>query len=134
MANILSISYDDSLLLTRQLLLQQMGHIVHSAAGFSRAYKLCADSGSRFDLIVLGHSIPHDDKIEIVQHCTNACNMCPVLALLRSGEAPIPGAARSVDSSDPEAFMAAIHEIVGTNGSIKQGNIFRRRPSPADVA
>ena len=112
MATILSISYDESLLLTRQMLLQQMGHTVYSAAGFSRAYKICTEYGGQFDLIVLGHSIPHDDKIAIVQHCKNACNMCPILALLRSGEAPIPGAARSVDSSDPQAFMAAINEIV----------------------
>ncbi len=37
MATILSVSYDGSLLLTRQLLLQQMGHEVFSAEGFSRA-------------------------------------------------------------------------------------------------
>ena len=128
MAKILSISYDDSLLLTRQLLLEQMGHTVYSAAGFSRAYKLCEEKGSQFDLIVLGHSIPHDDKIAIVQHCANACNKCPVLALLRSAEASIPGAARSVDSSDPQAFMAAINEIVWRSGSKKQDRVVHAKP------
>ena len=58
MATILSISYDGSLLLTRQLLLQQMGHEVFSAEGFSKAYSLCETHGRRFDLIALGHSIP----------------------------------------------------------------------------
>lgn len=115
MATILSISYDASLLLTRQLLLEQMGHKVFSAEGFSKAFALCDSHGAHFDLIVLGHSIPHDDKITIAKHCTRCC-ACPVLALLRSAEAPIPGATRSVDSSDPQAFLAAITEIVGRNG------------------
>ena len=116
MANVLSISYNQSLLLTRQMLLEQMGHRVHSAEGFAKAYELC-DDGSRFHLIVLGHSIPHDDKIAMVRHCKAAC-ICPVLALLRPGEESVPGADRSVDSSDPQAFIAAVNEIAGNKSSI----------------
>jgi CheY-like chemotaxis protein len=111
MARILSISYDATLLATRELLLQQMGHTVVSAEGFAKACATCAQDG-KFDLIVLGHSIPHDDKLEIVRHCGTACS-CPVLALLRPNESIVEGAARSVDSSRPEKFLRAINELVG---------------------
>lgn len=122
MANVLSISYDESLLLTRQLLLEQMGHTVHSAEGFSKAYELCASHGGHYALIVLGHSIPHDDKIAMVKHCKDACT-CPVLALLRPFETPVPGADKSVDASDPKAFMAAVNQSVGRNS---RGKIARK--------
>jgi DNA-binding NtrC family response regulator len=112
MARILSISYDASLLLTRELLLQQAGHTVVSAEGFADAYAACGQQGDKFDLIVLGHSIPHNDKEEIVKHCVTACS-CPVLALLRPSEADVEGATRSLDYWDPPKFLRAVDEIVG---------------------
>jgi|SRR5215472_10345002 len=111
MANILSISYNATLLITRQMLLEQMGHTVDSAEGFSKAYKFCEGHKPHYDLIVLGHSIPHDDKVVLVEQCTKACN-CPILALLRHTEAAVPGAARSIDSSDPRAFIAAVNDVL----------------------
>lgn len=120
MASILSISYDASLLLTRQMLLEQMGHTVHSAEGFAKAFEICNRDDGHFDLIVLGHSIPHDDKIAMVKHCKNACT-CPVLALLRPYESPVPGADKSVDASEPRAFIAAADEIVSRN-AVKASN------------
>ena len=110
MAKILSISYDVSLLLTRQLLLERMGHTVHSAEGFAKAFELCDSQSGNFDLVVLGHSIPHEDKIAMVNHCKSVCK-CPVLALLRHSESPVPGADKSVDVSDPQAFLGAVDEI-----------------------
>jgi CheY-like chemotaxis protein len=110
MAHILSVSYDPTLLMTRETLLQQMGHTVTSAEGFARAFAACGD-GAQFDLLVLGHSIPHDDKAAIIAKLKNACN-CPVLALLRPNESPLPTAERSIDSSEPRAFMEAVREMV----------------------
>lgn len=110
MAHILSVSYDSTLLMTRELLLQQMGHTVTSVEGFARAFAAC-DSGTKFDLLILGHSIPHDDKAAILVKTKNTCR-CPVLALLRPNEAPLPNAERSIDSSEPQAFMDAVRDIV----------------------
>lgn len=109
MARILSISYDATLLLTRELLLRQMGYEVVSAEGFAQANKAC-DAEGQFNLIILGHSIPHDDKEVLVERCTRAC-ACPVLALLRANEGPVRGAIKSVDSGDPNAFIDAVREI-----------------------
>jgi hypothetical protein len=99
-----------------------MGHTVHSAEGFASAYKLCDNQDGKIDFIVLGHSIPHDDKVSMVKHCKEMCS-CRVLALLRSGEPPVPGAEQSVDSSDPNAFMAAIQEMAAASGSKKRKRI-----------
>lgn len=111
MARILSISYDPSLLLTRELMLQQMGHVVVSVEGFSNARRVYERETSNFDLIVLGHSIPPKDKLEIIK-CCGSLHRCPVLALLKANEPPLKGATRSVKSGDPKAFTEAIVEIL----------------------
>ena len=80
MARILSISYDPALLRTRELLLQRMGHRVTSAEGFAQAVEWCDKAAGSFDLVVLGHSIPHEDKRAIIRRCNQTCP-CPVLAL-----------------------------------------------------
>jgi CheY-like chemotaxis protein len=108
--HILSVSYDPTLLTTRELLLQQMGHTVTSVEGFARAFAAC-ESGTKFDLLILGHSIPHDDKAAIIAKAKKTCN-CPLLALLRPNESPLPAAERSIDPSEPRAFMEAVREMV----------------------
>jgi len=109
MAHILSVSYDPTLLMTRELLLQQMGHTVTSVEGFARAFAAC-ESGTKFDLLILGHYIPHDDKAAIIAKVKKTCN-CPVLALLRPNESPLPSAESSIDSSEPRALMQAVREM-----------------------
>ena len=52
---ILSISYDQALLETRQALLEQRGYSVTSVRGFTQAIAYCKSKD--FDLFVLGHAI-----------------------------------------------------------------------------
>jgi DNA-binding response OmpR family regulator len=66
MSRILSISYDESLLQTRAMLLERAGYEVDSALGFSAAIHACKTK--QFDLVVLGHSIPVEDKEQIISH------------------------------------------------------------------
>lgn len=115
MAHILSISYDAQLLKTRQVLLEKMGHRVTSAQGFAEATRLCAEGEARFDLIVLGHSIPHRDKRAMIQRCAGTCS-CPVLAVMRENEPPVEEATRSV-AADPAALTAAVREILRERSS-----------------
>ncbi|HEV2278135.1 MAG TPA: hypothetical protein VGS02_08160 [Acidobacteriaceae bacterium] len=110
MAHIFSISYDPILLQTRELLLQQMGHTVTSAEGFAEARRYCGLLDRSFDLVVLGHSIPHEDKRAIIRECLKNCS-CPVLALLRTNEPPVQEATRSV-STEPREFLAAVDELL----------------------
>jgi DNA-binding response OmpR family regulator len=68
---ILSVSYDVSLLATRKMLLEQKGYAVENALGFSKALAFCR--AGAFDLFILGHSIPYDDKLALIEsfraHC-----------------------------------------------------------------
>ncbi len=73
---ILSVSYNQPLLLTRELLLQREGYAVTSALGFTDAVKQC--KAGTFDLFILGHSIPDSDKRELV-HIFTEHSKSPVL-------------------------------------------------------
>jgi len=115
MARIFSISYDPMLLRTRELLLRQMGHHVTSAEGFAEAFGVCEEQPSAsFDLMILGHSIPHEDKRAIIRRLGQICR-CPVLALTRINEQAVPEADRSVDPLDAVAFVAAVEELLTTH-------------------
>lgn len=110
MANILSISYDLQLLQSRELLLRRMGHSVTSAGHLAEVFGVCERHVGKFDLIVLGHSIPPDDKRLIIDYLKNYS--CPILALLRSNEEPAEKATRSVQADEPRAFWVAVEELV----------------------
>src|SRR3954451_24647960 len=80
---ILSVSYDLSLLETRKMLLEQKGYEVVNAHGFSKALTFCCAGG--FDLFILGHSIPYDDKLALIEAFRAHCP-APILSLERHGE------------------------------------------------
>jgi CheY-like chemotaxis protein len=63
-ARILSVSYDEALRRTRQLLLKAQGYDVISTR-LESTLEQCKLGG--FDLFVLGHSIPEEDKQEMVE-------------------------------------------------------------------
>lgn len=110
MARIFSISYDTALLRSRELLLRKMGHSVTSADGFVEAIELCEKAPEDFDLIVLGHSIPHQDKQRIIKRCRRT-RRCPVLALTLLNEPLVPEADHSVDPSDTGAFLGTVQRL-----------------------
>jgi len=109
---ILSISYDQSLLWTRQLMLQQLGYNVVSAEGFVAAVEACETPNVNFDLAILGHSVPAKDKERIISHFRQHSNS-PVPALLRPHEGPMQNADRSIDP-EPEKLIEAVREILST--------------------
>jgi DNA-binding NtrC family response regulator len=69
---ILSVSYDGVLLATREMLLEQKGYNVTSASGFTESAEHCKNGS--FDLFVLGHSIPHKDKLHLIESFQNNCS------------------------------------------------------------
>jgi CheY-like chemotaxis protein len=111
---ILSISYDSVLLETRHMMLEQAGYEVVSAVGFAEAIEHCARD---FDLIIMGHSIPQQEKRAMLEEIhRHGCN-APLLSLLRIGEAPIPEAIRGIDPS-PQQLMKAVTEILSESAQI----------------
>ena len=119
---ILSISYDESLLTTRKMILEQAGFDVAAAYGFAEASTICRFDHT-FDLIVMGHSIPRKDKTALLEMLRPNCK-APLLSIRRHTEPPIPEADFSVDSHDgPEALVAAVKSALGIEGT---------RPAPAN--
>src|SRR5581483_497109 len=108
-ARILSVSYDESLLRTRQILLQREGYDVVSTRGFTESLKRCQEGG--FDIFILGHSIPVSDKEHLIQ-AFHEKSPGPVVSLRRSiGEQKLDGAEYHIDP-DPEELLRLISQIV----------------------
>jgi DNA-binding response OmpR family regulator len=108
MPRILSISYDKALLHTRELMLSREGFEVESAVGFSAALQACEKG--EFDLMIMGHSIPPEDKAAIIKQLRAVCDT-PILALRRANEAPVKAAEYNLDSGNPERFLSYVKEI-----------------------
>lgn len=109
--HILSVSYDQPLLVTRQMILEQAGYLVSSAFGFSEALEICQARHS-FDLILMGHSMPQKDKMALLAALRPKCK-APLLSIVRHGDSPIPQADYSVDSGNgPAALLAAVYEAL----------------------
>lgn len=109
-ARILSISYDERLLLTRQLLLESRGFCVTSIQRLSDAVRIsCAKP---FDLVVVGHPIPQKDAERIIAKLKTVHDTA-VLALLRPHDAPLAIAEHNLDSCDPGAFLELVEALLG---------------------
>ena len=108
MASILSISYDQALLETRELILSREGFKVESAVGFSAAVRACEKG--EFDLVIMGHSIPPEDKAAIIEQLRDICDT-PILALRRPNESTLKSAEYNLDSGDPARFLDYVNEI-----------------------
>ncbi len=111
MPHILSVSYDETLLSTRQLLLEARGYTVTSAEGFVEAKRLCM-AGS-YDLLIMGHSIPHTDKEALIVETRAHCH-APVLALLRPGEPELEQATKSIDAINPQLLLDTVAQLLGS--------------------
>ncbi len=107
--SILSVSYDNALLITRHLMLEAAGYSVTSALGFTDAQVPCKEGA--FDLMILGHSIPQNDKRALIEIFRLHNQRARVIGLLRAGESLIASADYHLSPEDPKQLMAAIAEI-----------------------
>lgn len=105
---ILSVSYDVSLLATRQLMLELKGYQVTSALGFTDALEHCKNSG--FDLFILGHSIPVKDKHALIKNFKENCP-APILSLERTDEERVP-CDFHVSPDKPEELLQKVDKII----------------------
>ncbi|HLK34295.1 MAG TPA: hypothetical protein VKT29_14470 [Terriglobales bacterium] len=114
MIRILSVSYDVSLLNSRQLLLESKGYEVVSVAKFDEALRQC-ERDARFDVFILGHSIPRGQKDTLVM-AFRAHSSAPVIGLTRRGEDPTPLADVQTDP-DPAQLLSAIANILASKAA-----------------
>lgn len=107
-ARILSVSYDALLLRMRHMILENEGYAVLSAHGFENSIEQCKKG--EFDLFILGHSIPHEDKFRMVEAFRQACPG-PIVSLTRgASEQRVDGADYHIDP-DPEPLLKLVAEI-----------------------
>ena len=105
---ILSVSYDSVLLATREMLLEQKGYSITSALGFTQAVEHCRNEG--FDLFILGHSIPDQDKLHLIETFRSNC-AAPILSLERIGERQVQCDFHA-SPDDPAKFLQVVDDIL----------------------
>ena len=118
MPRILSVSYDATLLRTRQMLLERAGYEVVSTQNLTEALEKCRSTA--YDLVIMGHSIPRSDKQDIIRALRQHCP-APVLALLRGGEAPLKEAADSIDPFNPSLLLSTVERILNSRKKASAG-------------
>lgn len=105
---ILSVSYDEALLYTREALLLKFGYRVESAYGFAEAWAHLKKRPLPFDLIMLGHTLPINDKQALIAAMPKS-SKAAILSIRRHGYDPIPEASHSVDETDGiESLLSAV--------------------------
>jgi DNA-binding response OmpR family regulator len=108
-ARILSISYDETLLGMRHMILENAEYAVVSVHGLESGLEHCKQGG--FDLFVLGHSIPDDDKRKMVEVFRRACP-APIISLRRGASEPMVDGADFHIEPDAEPLLALVAHIV----------------------
>ena len=109
-ARILSVTYDMSLAITREMLFASAGFQVSSVLTVGQAIQLCA--AESFELVVIGHSIPLAHKRWLLKELRGRC-AAPVLAITRTGESLLTGADYVFDSTEsPELLLETVVNIL----------------------
>ena|SRR2546421_6840219 len=109
--SVLCVSWNPSLAHTRQMLLTQAGYTVISALGVEEAATRCK---AKADLLVLGHSVPRDQKQAVIK-CFREHSNAPVLSLLRAGQEKLPEADYAVEAINPAEFIREVQRILAGN-------------------
>ena len=113
--NVLSVSYDSSLLQSREHILRKLGLRVTSALGFNAAIRQCEKAD--FDLFVLGHSIPIGDRQSLILEFQRKC-AAPVVELNRPDSHPTGLAQYVFDSTrHPRELAEVVANILGLDAS-----------------
>ena len=108
-ARILSVSFDETLLRTRHMLLEREGYEVVSAMGLAASLEKCQEGA--FNLFILGHSIDHSEKQRLVEAFRGANPLAAVISLRRNlGERLVEGANFHIEP-DPEPLLKLIDDI-----------------------
>ncbi len=106
---ILSVSYDSSLLATRAMVLEHGPFVVISVLTCAEALQKCEEG--LFDLLILGHSVPRSDKLQMIQRFRKH-GVAPVLSLMRPGQSSVAEADFETFSDDPGQLISTVVNIL----------------------
>jgi hypothetical protein len=105
---VICVSWNEALAKSRELLLRSLGVTVLSALYEKEARSACREDA---DLLVLGHSVPKEEKRSIIR-CFRGHSSAPVLSLLRTGDTKLPEATFGVESANPEEVLSVVRQIL----------------------
>jgi CheY-like chemotaxis protein len=115
MLKILSVSYDQVLLITRQRILESKGYTVTSARGARDALQHC-NSDTPFALFILGHSIPHVEKEALIEYFRANRPAAPIIARKRAGEEHVRGANLEIEPR-PLVLLDSVATLIRGEGT-----------------
>jgi DNA-binding response OmpR family regulator len=93
------------------MLLTRAGYRVISALGKEEAV---SKWDAKADLLVLGHSLPRDEKQALIQWFREH-SKAPILSLLKPRQDKLPGADVGVEAFSPADVVRVVRKILGTN-------------------
>ncbi len=107
---ILSVGNDETLLRSRNALLRSAGYVVIEA--LSPKHAMAEFHSGDFDLVILCHSIPHEDCERLAEEICRRSVRTPVIFV---GEFAFDGDSSSmpVVESEPEKFLATLSRLTG---------------------
>ena len=108
-ARILSASYYDALRRTRHMLLEEQGYEVVSTDRLESTLEQCKLGG--FDLFILGHSIPQEDKQKMVEAFRQHCSALIISLRRHPAEGIVDTADYHIDP-DPKPLLEFITDLV----------------------
>jgi hypothetical protein len=106
---VVCISWDPALALTRELMLRKDGYDVVSAFGRVAGQQAAADGEA--DLLVLGYSVPREQKREFMRSFRRHSS-APILSLLGINGVPLEEATVGIPGDDPANFMRTVREML----------------------
>lgn len=107
--SLLCVSWDSALATTRGMLLEKADYAVISAMGRREALDACKAPSA--DLLILGYSVPLDEKRSIIKSFRKACT-APVLSLLNHHQSKLPEADFGVETGRPADLIQAVRSIL----------------------
>lgn len=112
---VVCVSWDSSLAASREMLLDRDGYLVVSALGMTEALNKCREYTTA-DLLVLGHSVPQEEKRKIIA-AFREHGKAPVLSLLNVNQRQLPEVEYAVEALDPQRFLDTVRLIVHGKGA-----------------
>jgi DNA-binding response OmpR family regulator len=90
------------------------GYSVDSALGRAEAIEHCRTAQA--DMLVLGHSVPRDQKRDFVDLFRRS-NNAPVLSVLRTDQEKLPDVDFGVEFLNPDSFVRTVRSILEASGT-----------------
>ncbi len=108
--NLVCVSWIPALSATRTLMLRDAGYDVVSACGRDEAQSACR--AAQPALLILGHSVPRDEKRRLIALFRQASS-APVLSLLDQHQTKLPEADFGASIEQPAELVVKVREILG---------------------